>query len=73
MYKHYYERYLVLLQQSPANGIQSIIQAVDKLSTKDELVADGSRDYSLPTVSGKHSDLKAISPDTVCKCIFVTL
>ena len=45
--------------------MQSIIRAVDKLSTKEELVADGSRDYSLPTIPGKHSDLKTISSDTV--------
>ena len=53
------------MQESPAVEMQSIIRAVDKLSTKEELVADGSRDYSLPTIPGKHSDLKTISADTV--------
>ena len=31
-------------------------------------MADGSRDYSLPTIEGKHRDLKTISSETVLKC-----
>ena len=64
--------FFMTFQPSPASEIHSIIQAVDKLSTKEELVADGSRDYSLPTIQGKHSDLKTISSETVLKC-FVDL
>ena len=36
-------------------------------------MADGSRDYSLPTIQGKHSDLKTISPETVLKCFIELL
>ena len=39
--------------------------AVDRLTSDEDLVADGSRAYILPTIPGKHKDLKAISPDTV--------
>ncbi|XP_060573388.1 M-phase inducer phosphatase 1-B-like [Ruditapes philippinarum] len=45
--------------------ISSIIQAVDKLSTESDLIADGSRVNILPTIPGKHSDLSAISPETM--------
>jgi len=47
---------------SPENDI---ITAVERLSTNADLVADGSRCDALPTISGKHKDLKAISPQTV--------
>ena len=43
----------------------TIIDAVDRLTTDKDLVADGSRDYTLPTIPGKHSDLKSISCDTM--------
>ena len=43
---------------------EDIILAVERLETCD-LVADGSRNYTLPTISGKHSDLKSISADTM--------
>ncbi|XP_052778611.1 M-phase inducer phosphatase-like [Mya arenaria] len=42
-----------------------IKSVVYTLSTDPEVVADGSRTYTIPTVSGKHKDLKAISPDTM--------
>ena len=44
---------------------ETIVSAVDRLTSDDDLIADGSRVYSLPTISGKHKDLKTISPDTV--------
>ena len=44
---------------------ESVKQAVDKLSTESDLVADGSRANVLPTIPGKHSDLSAISPETM--------
>ena len=45
--------------------VSSIIRAVERLSTDTDRVADGSRDNVLPTLSGKHKDLNAISPKTV--------
>ncbi|XP_052778610.1 cdc25-like protein phosphatase twine [Mya arenaria] len=42
-----------------------IKSVVNTLSTDPEVVADGSRPYTIPTVHGKHKDLKAISPDTM--------
>ena len=41
-----------------------VIDAVDRLIQSD-LVADGSRTYTLPTIVGKHQDLKSISVDTM--------
>ena len=43
----------------------AVIEAVDRLSNKRELVADGSRGYCLPTIPGKHDDLKSISTETM--------
>ncbi|XP_053388569.1 M-phase inducer phosphatase 1-like isoform X2 [Mercenaria mercenaria] len=45
--------------------LSSVIQAVEKLTTGSDLAADGSRANSLPTIPGKHSDLSAISPETM--------
>ncbi|XP_045206794.2 M-phase inducer phosphatase 1-like [Mercenaria mercenaria] len=49
----------------PLSPLSNIIQAVDKLSTESDLVADGSRVNILPTIPGKHSDLSTISPETM--------
>ncbi|KAH3854965.1 hypothetical protein DPMN_097524 [Dreissena polymorpha] len=46
-------------------SVKNIIEAVERLSTEPRLVADGSRDSTLPTVVGKHKDLTAISAATV--------
>ncbi|XP_033738578.1 M-phase inducer phosphatase-like [Pecten maximus] len=40
--------------------------AVDLMAETEDLVADGSRQYCLPTIKGKHQDLKSISPQTMC-------
>ena len=53
------------LETMSASPISSIPQAVDKLSTESDLIADGSRANVLPTIPGKHSDLSAISPETM--------
>lgn len=42
-----------------------VIGAVDRLTTQPDLVADGSRTYTLPTIADKHRDLKAISVETM--------
>jgi len=39
-------------------------RAVERLSTNFDFVADGSRTDALPTISGKHKDLKTISSQT---------
>ena len=54
-------------QEEPPTSEHSekIVSAVDRLTSDEDLIADGSRVYSLPTISGKHKDLKTISPDTV--------
>ncbi|KAK3607190.1 hypothetical protein CHS0354_007106 [Potamilus streckersoni] len=43
----------------------AIVDALEKLCGDTEFIADGSKPYCLPTVRGKHSDLKLISPNTV--------
>ena len=44
---------------------ERIKSAVERLSDNIELIADCSRPYTLPTVCGKHKDLKSITPKTV--------
>ena len=39
----------------------NIISALD--SDEDNMISDFSKSYSLPTITGKHSDLKSISPE----------
>ena len=48
---------------------ESIVCAVDKLASDEDLVADGSRVYCLPTIPGKHKDLKTISPATMADVV----
>ena len=45
-----------------------VIDAVERLESRD-LIADGSRAYTLPTIPGKHSDLKSITSDTLADVI----
>ena len=39
------------------------------LAENDDMIADGSRGYVLPTVTGKHHDLKSITPTTLADVI----
>ena len=57
--------FLDLLQDSDIKNDTDIISVVERLATKQNLVADGTRDYILPTIPGKHSDLKSISAETL--------
>ncbi|XP_052820204.1 M-phase inducer phosphatase 1-like [Mya arenaria] len=52
----------VMVADSP---VSDVIRAVERLSTNSDLVADGSRDNALPTIAGKHKDLKAIASETM--------
>lgn len=38
---------------------------VNRFEADNDLIADGSSAYCLPTIKGKHSDLKSITPETV--------
>lgn len=42
---------------------------VNILTENEQLIADGSRTYSLPTIQGKHQDLKSISPQTLADVV----
>ncbi|XP_052770954.1 M-phase inducer phosphatase-like [Mya arenaria] len=46
-----------------------IISAVETLETGNDMIADGSSKYSLPTIPGKHHDLTAISPEVMADVI----
>jgi len=39
---------------------------VNRLVEDEDLVGDGARTFCLPTVKGKHQDLKSITPQRVC-------
>ena len=55
-----------LLQSAEGSDVGDVIKTVvSRMSSDGDVIADGSRPYTLPTVSGKHKDLKSISPDTV--------
>ncbi|XP_060604500.1 M-phase inducer phosphatase 1-like, partial [Ruditapes philippinarum] len=57
---------------SPRSENVDVKDVVHRLSTDEDVIADGSRPYILPTIAGKHSDLKSISPETMndvlCGC-----
>ena len=55
---------------SKLSPMSVIINAVDKMTTGSDLVADASRVNVLPSIAGKHNDLNAISPETVSWIIF---
>ncbi|XP_063421003.1 M-phase inducer phosphatase-like [Mytilus trossulus] len=42
---------------------------VTKLEENDDFIADGSRLHTLPTVTGKHSDLRSITPQTLADVV----
>lgn len=42
---------------------------VNRLSENGDLIADGSRSHSLPTITGKHQDMKSISSQTLADLI----
>jgi hypothetical protein len=50
---------------SPRSENVDVKDVVHRLSTDEDVIADGSSPYILPTIAGKHSDLKSISPETV--------
>ncbi|KAL3863929.1 hypothetical protein ACJMK2_005650 [Sinanodonta woodiana] len=57
------------LDENKVDAKVSIIDAVDRLNDEPVLIADGSRSYCLPTVPGKHGDLKTISCHTMAALI----
>jgi len=59
-------RILAFLQpENVSRNTEGIKSMVQRLSTDTDVIADGSKPYTLPTISGKHSDLKSITPQTV--------
>ncbi|XP_052791968.1 M-phase inducer phosphatase 1-like [Mya arenaria] len=46
-----------------------IISAVETLEIRNDMIADGSRGYTLSTISGKHHDLTTISPEVMADVI----
>ncbi|XP_067656514.1 M-phase inducer phosphatase-like [Haliotis asinina] len=43
--------------------------AVEKMQNQDDLIGDGSQNHSLPTIKGRHKDLKSVTPHTVCQLL----
>ena len=52
-------------------SMSCVIQAVENLSTDSDLIGDASRSACLPTVAGKHCDLKSISPEIVSSLVII--
>ncbi|XP_033756996.1 M-phase inducer phosphatase-like isoform X2 [Pecten maximus] len=42
-----------------------VISAVERLVEEDDLIGNGTQNFCLPTIPGKHSDLKSITPETM--------
>ncbi|KAK3087563.1 hypothetical protein FSP39_007556 [Pinctada imbricata] len=53
----------------PVQKEAEVISAVHRLTETDDVTGDGSRTCCLPTIIGKHNDLKNISNDTVVDLI----
>ncbi|XP_071089159.1 M-phase inducer phosphatase-like [Haliotis cracherodii] len=43
--------------------------AVDKMEQGTDLIGDGSQNHCLPTIQGRHKDLKSVAPHTVSKLL----
>ncbi|XP_048249708.1 M-phase inducer phosphatase-like [Haliotis rufescens] len=43
--------------------------AVDKMQNEVDLIGDGSQVHSLPTIQGRHKDLKSVTPHTVSQLL----
>ncbi|KAH3863665.1 hypothetical protein DPMN_026654 [Dreissena polymorpha] len=56
------------LPTSHKNLFNNIEQAIETLELDDK-VADGSRDYALPTIPGRHQDLRSISPEVMANVV----
>ncbi|KAH3863669.1 hypothetical protein DPMN_026658 [Dreissena polymorpha] len=56
------------LPTSLKNLFNNIEQAIETLEIDDK-VADGSRDYALPTIPGRHQDLRSISPEVMADVV----
>lgn len=52
------------METSLASGLPAK-QFVRKMEEGKDLIGDGSRNHTLPLETGKHTDLKCISPETV--------
>ena len=59
---------MYLKQDSPctASAEIDVKRAVARLTDEENLIGDGSQQCALPTIRGKHSDLRTITADTVC-------
>ncbi|XP_064601033.1 M-phase inducer phosphatase 2-like [Liolophura sinensis] len=56
-----------LLRPSNFQSEDQIKTALDRVSENPDLISDGSVAYCLPTVPGKHQDLKSITPETLAR------
>ncbi|CAE1257403.1 CDC25B [Acanthosepion pharaonis] len=56
---------IVRYQRSHSETEAQIKSAVHKIIQNPHLIGDGSKPYCLPTIPGKHKDLKSITPDTM--------
>ena len=54
---------------SDAKESSDIQTAVETFEAGNGVIADGSRDCTLPTIAGKHRDLKSISPEVMADVV----
>lgn len=53
------------LESQSTSEQNEVVEFIERVSQEEDLVGDGSTSHSLPTIPGKHADLKSITTDTV--------
>ncbi|XP_061179615.1 M-phase inducer phosphatase-like [Saccostrea echinata] len=56
-------------RKSPPTDQSEVLQFVERVTQEEDLVGDGSATHSLPTIPGKHADLKSVTNETVSKLV----
>eukprot|EP00105_Crassostrea_gigas_P045175 XP_019929323.1 PREDICTED: M-phase inducer phosphatase [Crassostrea gigas] len=57
------------LESQSTSEQNEVVEFIERVSQEEDLVGDGSTSHSLPTIPGKHADLKSITTDTVSKLL----
>lgn len=65
IYPFIYNQECPTLESQSTAEQNEVVVFIERVSQEEDLVGDGSTSHSLPTIPGKHADLKSITTDTV--------
>lgn len=65
IYPFIYNQECPTLESQSTAEQNEVVEFIERVSQEEDLVGDGSTSHSLPTIPGKHADLKSITTDTV--------